>query len=417
MTSPEYSSHFSLANIPFGVASSTSHPDPQCVTRLENTVIFLDVLHQSGGFAEVSGLPKDVFNKPTLNDYAALSKPLHREVRKVLQNALKGQLPENSTEDIRDVTLHLPIAVGGFTDLTRINPADFSCSLHHVRRAGKAIINDERPPPGFFNFPIGYSGRASTIVVSGTPIIRPKGHFFDRTSTSEKKPIIYGPSRVMDWELEMGFIVGQGVARLEGLNAKDADEHIFGAVILNDWSARDIQGCEMIPLGPLNGKAFGTSISPWIVTLDALAPFATPGPKAEVALASHLEDVVESSYAIDFKVELIIEDQVTTVSESKLQDLHWSGRQMCAHLASSGADVRTGDILGTGTISGPDEGSMGCLLEITSGGKEPLTLGSGHKRHMLQDWDTVRMTAVAGGSASGVGFGECIGQLQPAKAR
>ncbi|KAJ5272449.1 hypothetical protein N7478_007574 [Penicillium angulare] len=406
MTSPEYSSHFSLANIPFGVASSTCHPNPQCVTRLQNNVIFLDVLHQSGVFAKVSGLPKDVFNKPVLNEYAALSKQLHREVRKILQTALKEELPQNSIQDVRDVTLHLPVAVGGFTDLTRINPEDFSCSLHHVQRAGKAIINDERPPPGFFNFPIGYSGRASTIVVSGTPIIRPKGHFFDRTSTSEKKPIIYGPSRVMDWELEMGFIVGQGVSRLEGVNAKDADENIF---------ARDIQGCEMIPLGPLNGKAFGTSISPWIVTLDALAPFATPGPKAEAVLASHLEDVVKSSYEIDFKVELIIEDQVTTVSESKLQDLHWSGRQMCAHLASSGADLRTGDILGTGTISGPDERSMGCLLEITSGGKEPLALDNGEKRHMLQDWDTVRMTAVAGGSTSGVGFGECVGQLQPAR--
>lgn len=240
----------------------------------------------------------------------------------------------------------------------------------------------------------------------------------------------------MDWELEMGVIVGQGVPRLQGLNAKDADENIFGCVILNDWSgkcfrgrysfrqlltnrcflARDIQGCEMVPLGPLNGKAFGTSISPWVVTLDALSPFKAAGPKPEVALASHLEDVAESGYAIDMKVELLVGDQVTTVSESKVQDLHWSGRQMCAHLASIGADLQTGDILGTGTVSGPDEGSLGCLLEITKAGKEPLTLSDGAKRHFLQDWDVVRMTAVAGGTTSGVGFGECVGQLQPARA-
>ncbi|KAJ5765031.1 hypothetical protein N7520_004590 [Penicillium odoratum] len=409
MTSPDYSSHFSIANIPFGVASSKNHSDPQCVTRLENQVIFLADLQQSGLFAGVNSLPRGVFNKETLNEYAALPKSTHQELRKVLQEVLRtpGQLPENSTEDIGTVTLHLPVSVGGFTD--------FSCSLHHVRNAGRAILNDESPPPGFFNFPIGYNGRASTIVVSGTPIVRPNGHFFDKTATSEKKPIIYGPSRAMDWELEVGVIVGQGVPRLQGLNAKDADENIFGFVILNDWSARDIQGCEMVPLGPLNGKAFGTSISPWVITLDALSPFKTVGPKAEVALASHLEDVAEPSYAIDMKVELIVRDQMTTVSESKVQDLHWSGRQMCAHLASIGADLQTGDILGTGTVSGPNEGSLGCLLEITKAGKEPLTLIDGSKRHFLQDWDLVRMTAVAGGPASGVGFGECVGQLQPAK--
>ena len=170
----------------------------------------------------------------------------------------------------------------------------------------------------------------------------------------------------------------------------------------------------MTPLGPLNGKAFGTSISPWVVTLDALEAFKTPGPKPEVALASHLEDVAESSYAINMKVELMVGDQVMTVSESKLQDLHWSGRQMCAHLASTGADLQTGDILGTGTVSGPDEGSLGCLLELTQAGKNPLKLSDGSQRHFLQDGDIVRMTALAGNVGSWVGFGECVGELQPA---
>ncbi|GLI75221.1 hypothetical protein PoHVEF18_003474 [Penicillium ochrochloron] len=403
MASSDYQSHFSLANIPFGVASSNGHPSPQCVTRLENNVIFLADLQQAGVFADIASLPEGVFEKSSLNEYAALPKSTQREVRAVLQKALAKPLPTGFTEDISAVTLHMPVAV------------DFSCSLHHVRNAGRAILNDESPPPGFFNFPIGYNGRASTIFVSGTPVIRPQGHFFDRSAPTEKKPIVYGPSQALDYELEIGVIVGKGVSRLQGLNAKDADEHIFGFVILNDWSARDIQGCEMVPLGPLNGKSFGTSISPWIVTLDALEPFKVPGPKPETVLTSHLEDIDASSYAIDMKVEILTGTEATTVTESKAQDLHWSGRQMAAHLASTGADIQTGDIIGTGTVSGPVDGSYGCLLEITKAGKEPITLVDGSKRHFLLDGDVVRMTAVVGEPGSGVGFGECIGEIQPTR--
>lgn len=184
--------------------------------------------------------------------------------------------------------------------------------------------------------------------------------------------------------------------------------------LIKPLSARDIQGCEMIPLGPLNGKAFGTTISPWVITLDALEPFRTSGPKAEVALASHLEDVAASSYDIDLKVEIIANGQASTVSNSKAKDLHWSGRQMAAHLASVGADLQTGDILGTGTVSGPDQGTFGCLIEATQAGKKPITLSDGSERGFLLDGDVVRMTAVVGGSNSGVGFGDCVGELKPA---
>ncbi|KAJ5148565.1 hypothetical protein N7448_000143 [Penicillium atrosanguineum] len=406
MTSPSYSSHFSIANIPFGVASSKSHPI-QCVTRLENEVVFLVELQQSGIFTEVSGLPEGIFQKSTLNEYAALDKSIQRQVRAVLQEVLKKPLPANFTEDISGVTLHLPVSVGGFTD--------FSCSLHHVRNAGRAIMNDPTPPPGFFHFPVGYNGRTSTIVISGTPIIRPNGHFYDRSSSSEKKPIIYGPSRAMDYELEIGLIVGKKLDASKGLNAKDADEYIFGMVILNDWSSRDVQGCEMKPLGPLNGKSFGTSISPWVITLDALEPFKVPGPKPEVTLASHLEDISISSYDIGMTVEIIAAGQVSTVTESNHQHLHWSGRQMAAHLASAGTDLETGDILGTGTVSGPDEGTLGCLIEMTKAGKEPIRLVDGSTRSYLEDGDVVRMTAMAGGAGSGVGFGECVGELKPAR--
>lgn len=229
MTSPAYSNHFSLANIPFGVASSPKYAT-QCVTRLENTVVFLGVLQQQNIFKNVPGLPNDVFNQATLNNFAALDKSIQRGVRAILQVVLTKELPLGSTENISAVSLHLPVAVGGFTD--------FSCSLHHVRNAGRAILNDETPPRGFFNFPIGYNGRASTIVVSGTPIVRPKGHTIDRSATTEQKPILFGPSKAMDYELEVGVIVGKPVPPEKGVNAKDADEHIFGLVILNDWSGK-----------------------------------------------------------------------------------------------------------------------------------------------------------------------------------
>lgn len=180
--------------------------------------------------------------------------------------------------------------------------------------------------------------------------------------------------------------------------------------------ARDIQGCEMVPLGPLNSKAFGTTISPWVVTLDALKSFKAPGPTRDVVLATHLEDVpvAESSYDIALKVELLVDGESTTLSRSNFKDLHWSGRQMVAHVASSGADLRTGDILGTGTVSGPEQGSYGCLLEMTNGGKVPLLFENGPTRVFLEDGDVIHMTALAGEVGSGVGFGECLGELQPA---
>ncbi|KAL5355682.1 hypothetical protein BJX96DRAFT_184256 [Aspergillus floccosus] len=410
MTSPDYSHHFSLKNLPFGVASSYKHPHPQCATRLHSIVIFLGELQRSGVFALVPGLPEGVFDSTTLNSYAALSKSTHSAVRLTLQSILQdgtAALPPSSTEDITAVTLHLPVTVPGFTD--------FSCSLDHVKNAGRAILNDESPPPGFFHFPIGYTGRASTIVVSGTPIVRPLGHFYDRTAPTEKKPVVYGPSRAMDYELEIGVVVGRPLPSNRGLDARDADEHIFGLVILNDWSARDIQGCEMVPLGPLNGKAFGTTISPWIVTLDALEPFKAAGPAPRVDLPAHLQDPGDFNYAIDMTVDLQHGGHTSRLSRSQAQDMFWSGRQMCAHLASTGCDLRTGDILGTGTVSGSQEGSYGCLLEITQGGKAAAQLADGSTRVYLQDADVVRMTAVAGDESSGVGFGECVGELRPAR--
>ncbi|KAL4918381.1 hypothetical protein BDW62DRAFT_210461 [Aspergillus aurantiobrunneus] len=424
MTAPEYSHHFSAKNIPYGVASSATAPQ-QCATRVANTVVFLGALQQSGFFDKTASLPSEIFLNTTLNQFAALPKSVHAEVRARLQSILHARgldaLPANARADITTVQLHLPVSIPGFTD--------FSNSLNHVQNAGRAILNDPSPPPGFFHFPIGYTGRASTVVVSGTSITRPCGHFYDRTSPVPKT-VVYGPSRALDYEMELGVVIGKALewGSGKGVNAKDAEEHIFGFVILNDWSARDIQGLEMVPLGPLNGKAFGTTISPWIVSTDALVPFKVPAPEPRVALAEHMRDEREGNYDIVMKVEIIhsatnadtalsTEDgkSVSHIATGPARELFWSHRQMVSHLTSSGSDLRTGDLLGTGTVSGSVEGSYGCLLESTKGGKEKVKLVDGSERVYLLDGDVVRMTAVLGDEASGVGFGECVGEILAAR--
>ncbi|KAL4977160.1 hypothetical protein BDW66DRAFT_150474 [Aspergillus desertorum] len=433
MTSPAYAHHFSINNLPFGVASSSTHAQ-QCATRLHNSVIFLGELQQSGFFDEISLLPKRVFSDTTLNAYAALPKSVHTAVRAKLQSVLReldlDTIPENSKADVTTVEMHLPVEISGFTD--------FSNSLNHVQNAGRAILNDPSPPPGFFHFPIGYTGRASTVVVSGTTVTRPCGHFYDR-SNPVPKTVVYGPSRALDYEMELGVVVGKpfnwGSGR--GISAREAEEYIFGFVVLNDWSARDIQGLEMVPLGPLNGKAFGTSISPWIVTADALAPFKVAGPEPRVDIAEHLRDEKEANYDIHMSVEIVHPPtssgtppathgngsagkefggrRVSHIATSAAKELFWNHRQMVAHLTSCGSDLRTGDLLGTGTVSGSVEGSYGCLLESTRGGKQAVELADGGKRVYLLDGDIVQMTAVLGDEGSRVGFGECIGEILPAK--
>ncbi|KAL4938255.1 hypothetical protein BDV06DRAFT_232016 [Aspergillus oleicola] len=427
MTSPAYSHHFSIKNLPYGVASSPSQPQ-QCATRLQNTVIFLGALQDYGFFENALNLPDNVFRNQTLNEYAALPKSVHAAVRARLQNGLRRGLdaiPEDAMADVSIVTQHLPISIPAFTD--------FSNSLNHVQNAGRAILNDPSPPPGFFHFPIGYTGRASTVVVSGTPITRPTGHLYDRTNPVPKT-VIYGPSRALDYEMELGVVVGRsrewGTGK--GVSAKEAEEHVFGVVVLNDWSARDIQGLEMVPLGPLNGKAFGTSISPWIVTTEALESFKIAGPEPRAELAAHMQDEGKANYDIVMKVEILHPPAqaapapavdgsgegtaltVSPIATSAAKELFWSHRQMIAHLTSCGSDLRTGDLLGTGTVSGAVDGSYGCLLESTKGGKEKVRLSDGSERVYLLDGDVVRMTAVLGGEESGVGFGECIGEIKPA---
>ncbi|CRK25005.1 hypothetical protein BN1708_014107, partial [Verticillium longisporum] len=335
----EYSRHFSQKNVPFGIASSAARQRPRAATRIGNTVIWLEALHQNGFFSEIEGLPDDAWSHETLNSFASLPKSVQISVRREVQDAFERNgidaFPVSATEDIGAVTMHLPVAIGDF--------ADFSCSLEHVKNAGRIIINDERPPPAFFNFPIGYQGRASSIVVSGTEIERPWGQFRNPKAMGPDAPanepsIIFGPSQKMDYELELAAIIGKPLPMRQRLNAVEADEHIFGFVILNDWSSRDIQGFEMMPLGPFNGKSVGSTMSPWVVTLDALEPFRSDG-QLQLSVPRYLEDPGRASYNITMKAEIVARGDATTVGTCKVQDLYWSMRQMTAH-AVRGIEAR-----------------------------------------------------------------------------
>lgn len=232
-TTPDYAGHFSDRNIPFGIASSASHPKPQAATRIGNSVIFLADLANAGAFARITGLPDGVFAEPTLNSFAALPQSVHIAVRQTVRSRWRegggvAQLPPGSVKDLDAVTMHLPVHVSDF--------ADFSCSLEHVQNAGRIIVKDGTPPPGFFHFPIAYQGRASSVVVSGTPIERPVVQFRDRSTTPPA--IVAGPSRQMDYEMEFATVIGQPLPMRQRVSAADADKHIFGFVVLNDWSGK-----------------------------------------------------------------------------------------------------------------------------------------------------------------------------------
>ncbi|KAK7409679.1 hypothetical protein QQX98_008122 [Neonectria punicea] len=389
-----YPEHFSLNNIPYGIASTQDHP-AAVATRLYNLVFFLSDLSLDS--------PDDVkstFTQTTLNALSTVNKGELGKLRVAIQRVLGDE--KNVSKHgvpVQEVTMHLPIEVKGFTD--------FSCSTQHLLNAGEAVMGVRNLPPASLHFPIGYTGRSSSIVVSGTPITRPFGQYCDG------EEIGLGPSRAVDYELEMGAIIGNPSTFGDRVSVNDADEHIFGLVIVNDWSARDIQGFEMPPLGPLNGKSFGTSISPWVVTLEALEPFATEPPAKQIPVTEYLRDEkAKSSYNISLKAEVLSEGSATAVCRAKLQWMYWTFRELVAQQTVNGCNINVGDLLATGTISGAGEDEHGCLLEMSKGGKVEWELSTGKKRRYLEDDDGVRLTAYAG---DGVGFGECTGFISAAR--
>ena len=338
-----------------------------------------------------------------MNDFARLGRTTHRHVRELLQTILSKHQDETVAGcaiDATTVIFHVPVIVGDFSD--------FSCSKDHVLNAGEAVMGIRQLPPGFLHFPVGYGGRCSSIIPPGTPIRRPLGQF------RSPDGVVFGPSRAVDFELELACVIGRPSKFGEPIDIKEADEHIFGFLLLNDWSARDIQGLEMNPLGPFNGKSFGTSISPWIITPDALEPFRVEGRAKEVSPASYLQNNGRANhYAIRLNAEIEADGVRSTVCQSQADWLYWSVPDMIAHQTINGCPLNAGDILATGTVSGSESGSHGCLLEITRGGKEPVKLSNGNRTY-LNDGDAVRLTGWAGNPETPdcIGFGHCYGQLR-----
>ncbi|PVI04307.1 hypothetical protein DM02DRAFT_640016 [Periconia macrospinosa] len=402
-----YASHFGINNIPYGIASSAKRPSPQAVTRLGDEVIFLAEIAKQGILASLSPPLVPIFSEGSLNTFAALPKSTLERVRNGIQTIINHETHKESSENIKDVTMHLPVSIGDFTD--------FSVSPDHVQNAPEALFGVRKFPTTFHQFPMGYAGRCSSIYPSGTPIYRPMGQYIEDYAAPEKK-VIFGASRGLDYEFEIGAIVGKPVPAGAGVYAKDMDEHIFGLVLVNDWSSRDIQGNEMRdPLGPFAGKNFGTSMSPWVITLEALDAFKVPAAKHTQPVADFLHDPNSISYDLTIEGTITRNGTMSRVCKVGFAHMYWTFRHMLAHNSFGGCPLNTGDLLASGTVSGTPISELACLMELTMNGKRPFSLEDGSELKYLEDGDVVSFNARAGGESAGVGFGECVGEIKPAR--
>lgn len=397
------STDFPLNNLPYGVFS-TDTLDARCGVAIGDMILDMAAAEEQE-LIDLTDTP--LFDVPYWNDVMEQGPAVWAALRNRLTALLAEGAPDQSLIEpmlipMRDATLHMPMVVSEFTD--------FYSGRHHATNVGTMFRGaDNALPPNWLHMPIGYNGRASSVVVSGTDIRRPWGQL---KSPGHDRPAFL-PSRRFDLELEMGAIVGMSS---DGpLSVDEADGAIFGYVLLNDWSARDIQAWEYQPLGPFQAKATATSVSPWIVTKAALAPFRTSTPEREVALLDHLKDTGPMLYDIALSVTLAPQGKAaTTIAQTNFKEMYFSAAQQLAHHSTSGCPMNAGDLLGSGTISGPTRNERGSLLELSWGGKEPLTLDTGETRTFLQDGDTLTLSGHAAGDGYRIGFGTCGGTILPA---
>jgi fumarylacetoacetase len=399
-------SDFPLNNLPYGVFSRTGE-GRRCGVAIGACVLDVAALETAGLISLSAGA---LLQEGRWNPVMAAGPAVWAELRDTLTALLQaGSGKEAQVRPhlvaLDEVRLHMPFDVAEYTD--------FYAGRQHAFNVGTMFRGPENAlPPNWLHIPIGYNGRASTVVVSGTDFHRPSGQL----KAPDADIPSFGPSRRLDIELEMGAIVGTGSAMGARVSVAEADAMIFGYVLLNDWSARDIQAWEYQPLGPFQGKAFATTISPWIVTRAALEPFRVAAPAREKPLLPYLKEPGPMLYDIALEVAMrpAGSDQVTTLSRTSARELYYSAAQQLAHHSSSGCAMRTGDLLGSGTISGPDKDSYGSLLEMTWGGKEPLTLADGSVRGFIEDGDTLSLRGHAQGDGYRIGFGDCTGTVLPA---
>jgi fumarylacetoacetase len=396
-------SDFPIQNLPYGVFSTKANPSPRVGTRLGDFVIDLNLLDQENLFDKYYGF----FADPTLNRFMDSGREVWREIRQRLTSLLgedQASIKNAAVIPFNEVQMHLPVAIGDYTD--------FYASREHATNVGIMFRGKENAlMPNWLHLPVGYHGRASSVVLTGTDVIRPRGQVKPKDA-----PLEFTASRQLDFELEMGFFVGAGNALGEPISIDNAHEYIFGMVLLNDWSARDIQSWEYQPLGPFLAKNFATSISPWVVTMDALRPFRVQGPKQDPMPLPYLASDSTSGYDIQLEVTLQSArmDAAQIISRSNMKYLYWSVEQMLAHHTITGCNMRVGDLCGTGTISGPTEDSYGSLLELTWRGEKPIQLSSGEERKFLQDGDMLTMKGYCQGDGYRIGFGEVTGKILPA---
>lgn len=402
---------FGVNNLPFGIGQDGSK-SPQAWVALGNRALDLASLARTGLFdselVERSVLAA-AFAEATLNSFIALGPPVWKHVREALQQCIKANesdaiLPHHSLE-ISKLNMHVPVAIGDYVD--------FYSSIHHATNLGRLFRPDgEALLPNWRHIPVGYHGRTGTIVADGSEIQRPCG-----VRLEEGQPV-FGPTRSLDIELEVGAVVGRDINSKMGVTAADAEEYLFGICLVNDWSARDIQAFEYQPLGPFLGKSFATSMSCWIVTFDALTPFRTDSPIQEPAPAPYLRDDRHSG--LDLELEILIESRLMRevgsepfmISRTSFGDMYWTFAQQLAHVVANGASTRVGDLIASGTVSGPTAGSEGSFIELTWRGSRPLNLPDGTTRSFLQDGDRVILRGWAGSNPkTRIGLGSVSGMI------
>ena len=391
-------SDFSIYNIPFGIFS-IKNSKKRVGVAIGDMIVDLKASYDLGIFNEIP-LDHDVFENKYLNDFIALGKSITKKIRLIIQSELcsdSSVLKEsNALIKQSNVMMHLPLMIGDYTD--------FYSSIEHATNIGSMFRDPTNPLlPNWKHIPVGYHGRASSIIVSGQDVIRPKGQVLP---INEETPVFQASSRV-DFELEMGFVIGKKSNLGQSISTKEAEEYIFGKVLFNDWSARDIQKWEYVPLGPFLGKSFASSISPWIVTLDALEEFKVEGPQQTPDVLPYLQYDGLRNYDINLEVSIQPENSIESiVCKSNFKYMYWNMVQQLAHHTINGCNINIGDIMASGTISGKDKRSYGSMLELSWGGKNPVTLDDGESRVFINDNDTVIMRGYCERNGKRVGFGE-----------
>ncbi|WP_297337147.1 fumarylacetoacetase [Algoriphagus sp.] len=406
------SSDFTIYNLPFGIFKN-KRLSPRVGIAIGDKIVDLSILDQEGFFSDMF-LPEGIFLTDSLNELIGLGKVQTKKIRERVQELLLADNEKLRDHSIRgkvmvnrkEAEMLLPVKIGDYTD--------FYSSMEHATNVGKMFRDPENALlPNWKHLPVGYHGRASSIIPSGVNIHRPKGQFKDPDMETPG----FGPSRRLDFELELAFITGKSTKLGDSISTEEAEDYIFGFVLFNDWSARDIQAWEYVPLGPFLGKSFASSISPWIVTMEALEHFRVAGPEQDPEVLPYLH--CEKAHGFDLQLEAYIQPdgvkQATKVCTSNFKYMYWNVAQQLAHHTVNGCNINVGDMMASGTISGPTEDSFGSMLELSWKGTKPVKLDSGEERKFLEDGDTVILKGFGEKNGIRVGFGEVRAKVLPAK--